>query len=916
MRNVYILFSVLMVMCACTMPDKQSKIHEIKTRKGEGAANANERMQWEQDMLRDPATGAIPKGIRNAELEFGNSLPADNNLHAKSMLPLNYTFRGPNNLGGRTRALAMDVTNENILLAGGVSGGIWRSTNAGLSWTRVTPLTFNPDVISIVQDGRPGHANNWYALSGEAYGTSHSGGSAFYLGNGAYKSIDSGLTWVSLASTASNTPQTFENIWDVAWNLAFDNSNLNQEEVYAATYGAIWRSTDGGNNWAAVKGNTFGNAYGYFSEVKVTPSGVVYATLSSDAPASQRGIWRSTDGVNFTNINPSFMPTAYDRIAIGIDPNNPNKVYFFAHTPNSGFAAVNFINETEYNSLWKYEYLSGNGSGAGGQWDNLSQNLPNPGSTYNGDGVFNGVFTQGGYDIYVRIMPGDSNTVFIGGTNIFRSSSAFQDTLHTQLIGGYAFNAALPFVDEYPAHHPDQHEMIFSPSNQAVCYTSCDGGVYKTLNVYDSVVVWNSLNVGYNVSQFYTVAQDHANASDIIIGGLQDNGTYYTNTTNNLFPWYHSIDGDGSYCAIADQGSTYYFSKQLGKMYKATLNTNGVMTAWERIDPIGGEGYGFINPFVIDPNDNNIMYMAGGKFLWRNDSLQSIALNGGQDTIGQGWTKFPDSLATAGEVITAVAVSTAPANVVYYGTNRKRIFKITNANTGTPTAIALPNTLLPANGYVSCIAIDPSDANKVMIVFSNYSVYSIFYSADGGNTWKKVAGNLEQNFNGAGNGPSCRWATIIPRSDGTAYLVGTSIGLFATNDLDTVGNTTVWTRQAANLIGNAIVPMMDYRASDGNVCIATHGQGIYSVNITSAVQAGLGQMNQHDVAQIYPNPTSDFIYVANLDNDVTVTIYDASGHLIKSTMYNGRIAIADLPRGIYYCTFEKTNIPSKRFLKL
>ena len=115
---------------------------------------------------------------------------------------------------------------------------------------------------------------------------------------------------------------------------------------------------------------------------------------------------------------------------------------------------------------------------------------------------------------------------------------------------------------------------------------------------------------------------------------------------------------------------------------------------------------------------------------------------------------------------------------MYYGTNAKKIFRIDNANTGTPSSVNItPASGFPASAYVSCIAVDPDDADKVVVVFSNYSVYSVFYTIDGGTTWKKVAGNLEQNATGSGNGPSCRWVEIMKVSDGTVYAIGTSTGL-------------------------------------------------------------------------------------------------------------------------------------------
>ena len=90
---------------------------------------------------------------------------------------------------------------------------------------------------------------------------------------------------------------------------------------------------------------------------------------------------------------------------------------------------------------------------------------------------------------------------------------------------------------------------------------------------------------------------------------------------------------------------------------------------------------------------------------------------------------------------------------------------------------------------------------------------------------EEVAGNLEQNASGSGNGPSCRTAQIIPLGNSTLYVVGTSVGLFATSNLD--GENTVWEMIAKDVIGNVIIEQIDYRHSDGRFTIATYGSGIY-----------------------------------------------------------------------------------------
>ena len=206
--------------------------------------NPAERVVWEQMRLADPSTGKIPKNIRQKEMVFAKTLPK-----STTMSKGNWVHRGPYNVGGRTRALAMDVLDENILFAGGASGGMFRSTDGGLSWSMTTDPNQLHNVTCVSQDRREGKENIWYFGSGELTGSSASGGGAYYGGNGIYKSIDGGLSWDSLAVTATNT-NDFDSNFDFIWNIATDPSNDSMDIVYAATYGCIYRSVDGGMSWS------------------------------------------------------------------------------------------------------------------------------------------------------------------------------------------------------------------------------------------------------------------------------------------------------------------------------------------------------------------------------------------------------------------------------------------------------------------------------------------------------------------------------------------------------------------------------------------------------------------------------------------------------------------------------------------
>ena len=136
--------------------------------------------QAEMEFLiqRDPRTNAIPRGIHSQEIHFARALPARGAGAfrlgpdaAATLQPLVWTERGPNNVGGRTRAFAIDVSSPTTLLAGSVAGGIWRSTDDGASWSLRTSPGQIHTTTCIAQDRRAGKTNTWYVGTGELRGS-------------------------------------------------------------------------------------------------------------------------------------------------------------------------------------------------------------------------------------------------------------------------------------------------------------------------------------------------------------------------------------------------------------------------------------------------------------------------------------------------------------------------------------------------------------------------------------------------------------------------------------------------------------------------------------------------------------------------------------------------------------------------
>ncbi len=801
------------------------------------------RDNWEYLKLRDPRTGLIPRNISTDELEFAKTLPGSYyniKFNNQRILSYDWQMRGPYEIGGRTRALALDIRDENIIIAAGVSSGIWRSTDGGKSWKKVTKPDQLKSISCIVQDTRPGKENIWYAGTGEFWGNS-----ARISGDGIYKSTDGGLNWFILPSTSTGRPNSWENPFDYIWNIVVNPvAPLERDEIYASTTaGAIVRSTDGGNSWKTVLGG-FGNNYSFFTDIAVTSKGTFYATMSQVAYQATgsvvKGIFRSTDGENWVNITPNFMPEQFRRIVIAIAPSDENQVFFAAETPNSGKETTNSRGDRLWHSIWKYKYLSGDGSGNGGLWVNKSAYVPKP------DLVRGQMNSQTSYNLVIKVHPQDTNIIFLGGVCLYRSNDGFSSN-NFAWIGG-----TCPDPDEqcwytyrYPNQHADQHAIVFLPSNPNVMFTGTDGGVHKTLNCLADRVEWISLNNGFFTTQFYTCAIDNApGGSQQIIGGTQDNGTLYSYSSDLMMPWTYPSHGDGLTCKIADGGQIFYTSQNTStspvevKMWRILMDDKGNNLVKTRIDPAGGVGFIWNHFFGLDPNDNKRMYVGGGKIIWRNNNLDEIPFVNSNDSTSINWDSLSNTridlsntVVTRDGLITAGDISRKPANIVYYGTSSGEVFRLDNAHIGNPIPKNITGKNFPQNAWVSCIAIDPENADEIFVVFSNYNVISIFHSTDAGSNWTPVAGNLEEFPSGLGRGPAVHWLEILPIGNKRLYLVGTSTGLYSTAYLN--GIYTVWQQEGAETIGNTVVKMIDARPSDGFTAVATHGLGIFNAYLKS-----------------------------------------------------------------------------------
>ncbi|MCK5147380.1 T9SS type A sorting domain-containing protein [bacterium] len=856
------------------------------------------RQQYEFMRTRDPATNEIPQNIKAKAMVFARQQP----MAKSAETDLEWTTMGPYNVGGRTRALGVDIRNSDIILAGGVSGAMYRSTDAGASWTNVTHPDALHSITCLVQDIRNGHEDTWYYGTGEGSGNSASADGAYFIGRGIYKSTDNGLTWQPVPVFQQGSIPVFDRPYDMIWNIAIDPSNSSQEEIYLAAFGTLYRSIDDGQSWNVVIGGS--KEWSYYTDVDVTSTGIVYSTFSNDDGIQfSPGIWRSTDGINFTDITPAGLPATYDRIVIGIAPSDENTVFFLCATP--GHNDLNTM-------LWRYNYLSGDGTGAGGLWTDLSDNIPDYGDRV---GDYN---PQGSYNMLVKVKPDDRDVVFIGGTNLYRSTNGFttKPTRYAAWVGGYPSPNE---VGSMPGQHPDQHCLVFLPGEPQKMLSGHDGGVSITSDNLAAKVKWDTLNSGYYTTQFYTIALDGKTPSKrVLFGGLQDHGIYAVSNAGPQAHWALQISGDGAFTAIGDGSAFAYFAYQNGVTFWQTLNAQSLSGGpWTRVDPEGSTVNQFINPTAMDPANNKRIYFAGRDKIWRNgDCTQIPKYSNEKATVG--WNTIPGIASEVDTIISAIAVSKTPANIVYFGTSndasynafRCKIFRVDEADSSDATVTDIFTGKGLPNGYVSCLAIHPDNADKVIAVFSNYSVPSVFYSHNGGSSWTDVSANLEENIDGSGAGPSCRWATWLPAGNTDWIFLGTSTGLYSTTMLN--GGSTQWSQEGPVAIGNVVVDMVVARPSDGWVVAATHGKGVFATTVVTGVEdSETLQPDKLTLQPNYPNPfnpATTIPFTVDKTRHISIKIYDIRGRLVKTLTDN------NYGPGTHRLNFRAENLASGAYL--
>jgi hypothetical protein len=763
----------------------------------------------------DPSTGRIPEGIYEKEMQQAKQAPVKDGLN-KTNSGNSFSFAGPSNLGGRTRAICFDVRgNHDTILAGGVSSGVYRTTDGGQSWIKVSPDNMMYNVTSIAQDPRNGYEDTWYYSTGEALGNSADAVGAPYIGNGIYKSDDNGLTWSRLANSNTGSDQSFDNRNDYISKLIVDPVTGN---IYAAALGQIIRSVNGGFSWDVVLGSNGLFSTSDLTDVACDNLGNIYAALAgSVGSGSDDGVWSSSSGdsASWTRImfdgNTSGWKSNgdYGRVVIAVAPSDPSVLYALYDNYHTSSCAGTPMPEADF---FMYNTLSATAY-------NRSSNMPDESGCLDGNDPF---AVMNGYDLAIAVSPVSSSDVVIGGTNLYLSTNGFSNYISYSRIGGYANTSS---YDYYSNSHPGMHTVVFKPGTDTV-WVGNDGGMQKACSS-SSPVAWTEMNTNYRTLQYNSVAIDPTYMSARYVGAATNNGiTYNDNSINNEMSVIKY--GEGTVAAISASNTYHYFATQYGNIYRQT-SAGGLGTGTNISPYTGGQAMTY---FHLDPDNTSNLYYGVNGTLYRTTCASTA-------TSVSGWTELT-GVGSQVYVSPGVGDITAMATTrgTYQSGSASLFMGVYQGNFGNPkilrlddpagcSASANPVDITPASlnwpmgGYISGISVNSRNDDTMLVVISNYGVSSVWWTGNANSSspsWQEAEGNVSIL--------SIRSCIIVTRTSGVEYYIGTHAGLYTTTTINSTS--TIWSREGANgYIGFAIVSALAYRPSDNNILIGTHGNGIW-----------------------------------------------------------------------------------------
>ena len=553
---------------------------------------------------------ADPQGNLPTSRQLWDSWESKQNLSGKDPNPVaDWNSIGPTDLSafsgrlpgtGRLNAVAVDPNNSNIWYAGAPAGGIWKSTNAGGSWTNLFDEFPQIGVSGIAID--PNNSNIVYIATGDD-------DAADSYSVGVFKSTNGGQTWNETGLNLSNTNEN-----SLMNEIVIDPTD--SSIIWVGTSNGLFKSTDSGASFNRVRA-------GYISDFKLKPGdpNTVYAVSNAHIGGGGNSaiFYKTTNGEDFVEMETesSVLPSSAGRVVLGVTPANPNFLYVLA----ANTSGQNFT----YQGLYRSE-----NSGA--------KFVESPNTTNIMES------SQAWFDLALEVSPTDANELYMGCLNIWKSTNK----------GNSWFKLNEWFINDESYTHADIHTLKFY---NGTLFTGTDGGIYTSDNEGST---FSDKTNGMAIGQFYKLTVSSKDATKMI-GGLQDNGGQILNQGN--WNNYHGGDGmdnvidpnnDNIVYGFTQNGGSLNISSDSGQSIGSVgrprdgngnlisgnwitplaIGSDGsvysgfdgvyklVGNSWEKISTnnFGGTEQGdVLEDLIVDPTNPEILYAAEGTFVYRSD---------------------------------------------------------------------------------------------------------------------------------------------------------------------------------------------------------------------------------------------------------------------------------------------------------
>ncbi|HEX8726132.1 MAG TPA: hypothetical protein VF737_12165 [Gemmatimonadaceae bacterium] len=685
---------------------------------------------------------------------------------------------GPAMISGRITDIAVNPRNESQWYVGAASGGLWKTDNAGTTWTPVFDHEAVYSIGAVTLD--PNDPNVVWVGTGE-YNAQRS----VAYGDGVYKSEDGGKTWKNVGLKQS----------EHVGRIIVDPRNSN--DVYVAAQGplfsaggdrGLYKTTDGGKTWKKILSNGDWAGVADVAMDPRNPDVLVAATWQRYrrewgylAGGPESALWRSTDGgetwTKITNGLPS--GDAVGRYGLAFARNAPGVVYAIVEAePGGGF------------------YRS---TDDGVSWTKMND--------YHSVGLY-----------YNRIYadPNDADRVYAGDF----LAQVTDD-------GGHTFRN----VGDRNKH-VDTHVFWIDPKNSDHLLVGCDGGLYESWDRGTTYHYFGNLPL----AQFYRVATDNALPFYHLYGGTQDNssvgGPSQTRADYGIVnsDWYFTQGGDGFQSRVdPEDPNTVYAQAQNGYLSRFDIATGENVDIIPQPEPGQPALRWFWDaPLIISPFSHTRLYF-GSQILWqsddRGDTWRAVSpdLSRGIDRnklrmMGRVWG--PDALGKNtstsyyGEIVT-IGESPLKQGLLWVGTD-DGLLQVTEDDGAHWRAIDhVPG--VPDTTFVSRVTPSAFDTNTVYVAFDNHKAGDfkpyLFRSADLGRTWTSIVGDLPER--------GTAYTIIEDTRDPQLLFVGTEFGLYYT-----ANGGKHWT-PLKNGLPTIAVRDLEIQKREDDLDVATFGRGYY-----------------------------------------------------------------------------------------